>query len=594
MNYKKFKGKISPVMDLDYDLSCNLHTPETLKKKFQLLAKCGFKSINIVDPPIDDTEYAHSTKINFIPKKDNDERFLTRSMSHFKGNKMRTAVKLAKASGLKVNAIFKPYEGGGCFTAPKGHKLIPERPQVDCLGGCTSVTSFIAKHPEYRLKRIESKTNDRHLPVTSIECCFLLDKYEMTRANGKVIKTYPRISDKEITQAKNYNAEIFVSDDNSSYRKLTVKPLVKYAVKKLTIKDPNGFILKKSARCMVIKLSGINIENNFLAVRFSKGNHRLLLIPYSMIKVKSGTKTLSTTISPTYRYQPNITDIYEKNPPKPGDFKSCGFEFAYAYVTGWREWDTFGIARGKEPFIKGALCEAVPAVRKYWLDHIRKLIDYGCDGIDIRIFSHCSGIEDFANYGYNKEVVDKFRKTYGYKPRANKNDFIKLMKVRGKFFIRFVKDAVKLLHKNNRTLQFHLRHCLAKPSLGTFYHENGFWAMARVLPDWKKLVDLSDRVIISDNQNKRHLFCEQKNVALPIKKYASLKGKELWAYCYLQQGKNFNRDFLNELAEDPHINGIYLYEVVYNDREKDGILEVLNPDEVIVVKKHRKLFKELL
>jgi len=59
MSYKKFKGKIAPVMDLDYDLSCSFHKPETLRRKFQTLAGLGFKSINIVVPPHDNPDYTH-------------------------------------------------------------------------------------------------------------------------------------------------------------------------------------------------------------------------------------------------------------------------------------------------------------------------------------------------------------------------------------------------------------------------------------------------------------------------------------------------------------------------------------------------------
>jgi glycosidase len=117
-----------------------------------------------------------------------------------------------------------------------------------------------------------------------------------------------------------------------------------------------------------------------------------------MVKVKSARCILQATISPTFRYLPSLTREFEKNPPEPGDFKSCGFEFAETCQNDWRDWTVFGIARGKEPYVRGALCEAVPEVRQYWLDYIRTLLDYGCDGVDIRLLSHCSGIKDFTNY----------------------------------------------------------------------------------------------------------------------------------------------------------------------------------------------------
>ena len=589
MSYKKFKGKIVPVMDLTYDLSCSFHKPETLKKKFRALAELGFKSINIV-APAGNVDCTNAGRISFLPENDNNH--LADSCAQFK-NPFKDAVALAKQAGLKVYAIFKPYEGGGVFTVPKGHHLFPGRSQVKCLGGTTQVAPFITRHPKWRLKRKNSGKDDFRLPVTNLEFAFLLDKLPLSKSNGK---EFPAISSEKVLRSPQWRAELYVSDDNAGYSKLETSPVIKRAIKRIRITDANGFTLISSARCLVVILSGFKIKNRFMAVRFYGGEHRLLILPNSMLRVKSGARVLKTTISPTLRYQPSITREFKKNPPVPGDFKTCGFEFAESWPGGygWWEWDVFGIARGYEPYIRGCLCEAVPDVRRYWLDCIKTIMDYGCDGLDIRLLSHCSGIRDFFNYGYNEEILKVFQRRFGRLPGCGRNDFLKIMRLRGDFFLKFLKDARKMLHERGCTFQFHLRACMCRPSLGPTYHENGFWAMPKILSDWKQIVKMSDRIILSDNLSGSHYKGARKNVALPVKRYAAKLGKKVWTYCYLQQGNSFNRKFLNDFAADPHVEGLYLYEVVYNKREDDGILEVVNPARVRVVQKHKHLFKELL
>jgi len=577
-------------MDLDYDLSCSFHTPLTLRKKFEALAALGFKSINIVVPPPDNVDYTHAGRVSFLPEKNSNR--LAASRAGFT-DPFRQAVAVAKQAGLRVCGILKPYEGGGVYTVPKGHHLLPGRSQTSCLGGETQVAAFIAKHPEWRLKRRDSGKDDVHLPVTSIELAFLIDKLPAAQSGGK---SYPALSAASALPAPQWQVEIFVSDDNGGYRKLKNKITVTREIKKIRIADANGFTLLPSARCLVMTISGFRINNRYMAVHFRGKGPRLLLMPQTMVTAKSGQRVLKTTASPTLRYNPSLTREFKKNPPKPADFKTCGFEYAWSWPGGygWWEWNLVGIARGYEPYIRGALCEAVPSVRRYWLKYLKYIIDCGCDGVDIRLPSHCSGIRDFFNYGYNREILAAFKCRFGRLPGRGRGDFIKIMRIRGQFFMEFLRDARKLLHKHGRTFQFHLRNCLCKPSLGLSYHENGPWFMPKILPDWKEIVRMSDRVILSDNLSERHCIGKRKNVALPIKRYAAKLGKKVWAYCYLQQGHSFNRKVLNDFAADPHIKGIYLYEVVYNKRENDGILEVVSPTRIMVVRKHRALFKELL
>lgn len=590
----KFRRKLAAVMDLSYDLSCDFHTPETLRLKFEALRNIGFRQVNIVAPPFppDNYDYTHAARSHFFPAEWDRPNHHAASFAQF-ANPMRQAVEMAKNAGLEVHAIFKPYEGGGFFTIPVTHRLSPMRTQVPCLGGATSVADVIATHPDWRVKRRDSSPDDAHLPATRLEFTFLLDELTLVNANGDIRAEYPPISEAEVAKWPEWRAELLVSDDNATYAKLDVTPKIQREIKRIRIADPNGFTLLNSARCLVVTLTGFSISNPFLAVRFH-GEGRRLLIPHSMVKAKHGGETLKTTTSPTFRYNPSHTDVFDVRPPIPGDITTCGFEFAETCPNGWRVWDEFGVARGHEPYLRGSLCEAVPGVHAHWLEQIQTLYDYGCEGVEIRLPSHCSGIADFANYGYNDEILEAFQRRFGRPPGKGKRDFLNVMRVRGDFFVMFLEDARSLADQRRRVLNVQLRDCMLRPSLGPSFHENGFWAMIRILPDWHRVVELSDTIILSDYLSDRHFHGDRSQLELPAKRYAKKLGKDVWGYCYLQQGGSFHREFLDEMANDPYVDGLFLYEVVYNTKEDDGILEVINPEKVRVVPKHQQLFKELL
>jgi hypothetical protein len=164
------------------------------------------------------------------------------------------------------------------------------------------------------------------------------------------------------------------------------------------------------------------------------------------------------------------------------------------------------------------------------------------------------------------------------------------MKLRGEFFLQFVEGAKELLLEHQVKLQLHLRNCLINPTLEPTFPHMGFWAMPKVIPDWRHMVELADEISIKDYSFNHY---HPRN-AFEIKKYASKLHKPLWIHCYLQQGNELNIDFLNAVSEDQFVSGILLYEVVFNTRENDGLIEVTDSGLVRLVEKHRSLLQAFL
>ena len=104
------------------------------------------------------------------------------------------------------------------------------------------------------------------------------------------------------------------------------------------------------------------------------------------------------------------------------------------------------------------------------------------------------------------------------------------------------------------------------------------------------MVDLADEITMKDYSFNSY---DPEN-ALDIKRYAASQDKNVWIHCYLQQGGEFNREFLNAVADDIYVSGVLLYEVVFNHRENDGLVEVRDDGSVESVARHRQLLQACL
>lgn len=545
-------------MDLDYDLSCAFHTPELLERKIRMLAAHDFETLHIVAPPPGNPEYSHAVR---EWHGEDSRNFLRRSREALGGNPLRLAVEYAKLAGLEVIIEFKPYEGGGVFTVPHGE--IPHGGQnfMETLGGrAVGLDPFILENPSFLLER-RPCDDLRSEAVERVELVYMLDKIDGDEGVKQL-----SFDDDVISRSPLGELRIHVSFDNGTYQLYEAPFRIREYIDTRMVEDSNGVpVFPKLVRCRIVEISGLEIDAPYFSVSFTGEPTAFRMIPFSMCSAFNARHKLPVTVSPTIR-----PDSSGRLAP----FAKTGFEFEeiapYTVDSGWRACMTLGFARGRMKRLRGALCEAYPRVREYWLDQIREFISMGIAGVDIRLQNHCSGVTDFVNYGFNPPVVEAYRNVFSENILAGPCDPIKLMRVRGDFFEMFLREAGEVLHRNNCRLSVQLHAFMERPSLSTSLHELGFWANAKILPDWRKLVDLADDVVIK-NYNFGEYF---PGVANEIKNYAAEREKPLWIHCYLQQGHDWNASFLQAVDADPRVTGLLLYEVVWNNRENDGIIQI--------------------
>ena len=537
--------RLVPVMDLDYDLSCSFHTPELLKRKLELLAEHGFECIHIVAPPEGGANYSSAT---FLLPPGNDCLFARSRAAFGELDPLEWAVQCARDAGMEVIIEFKPYEGGGNLILPHGSPVPDGMTGFETLGGvAVGVEPFVAANPRFRLERCPEPEAIPG-PVTAIEVAFVTSDRPVSAVPPAV--------------------RVYTSSDNGVYLRLERQPEISSRYEMRRIVDGNGLPVAggESALCRVVRISGIRLECLYFALEFPEDDPETLRsYPFTMAKVFSGGRELPVTISERSR------EDYVLHRPMP--FAGAGFDFAVSgpalAQTGLRPVPVWGFAMGKLRHLRGCLCEAYPEVREYWLERIGRFVEMGASGVDIRLQNHCSGIVDFSKYGFNPPLAEAWRERYG-SALDPLSDPLALMRLRGEFFLRFLEEAAALLHRRAARLLCQFHGYMEHPSLSSGRDDAGFWANARVLPDWRRVAELVDELVI-----KNYNFGEYRSeTADGIKQLAAELGKPLWVHCYLQQGHDWRPDFLRALNRDPRVTGILLYEVVWNEREKDGIVKV--------------------
>ncbi len=577
---KGYSGQVAAVMDFDYDMICYLHTPENLKRKVQLLADCGFKRIYIVASPPGDPDYV----VSAVPNRKGT--YLTQSRKALGEDPLALAVKYFKQAGLEVFIQFKPYEGGGAFTVPEGVKPPYGKNWIKTLGGrAVGVDPFLAKHPEMRPKR-KPIDNLLALPADRLEMVFVLDRIpggtglkitdgamELEQRPG-----FPALGDDAIKRYPVSNVTLYTSKDNGAYDPWSGNVKISERLERRLIRNANGELMFPGAvLCRVIEISGFKTSDPYLAVKFDGDAKAFRTIPYSSscFSIYSGEQRLPVTVTPRLRNS-LLTG-------KSG-FTQNGFEFnelaPYFWDAGWKRNLLYGFARGRAGYKRGTFSEAYPEVREHWLSQIKKFIAMGCDGVDIRMMCHSAGISDFINYSFNPPIVKEYQKRYGVDITKVDPDPINMMKLRGDFFLKFVKLAADLLHANKLKLQMQMHDYQENPTLDPTFPNAGFWAAGQVVPDWRKVITIADEISIKDyNWGVYNPYNAGK-----IKDAVARLGKPLWVHCYMQQGHDLNGKFIEEVNKDKRVTGLMLYEVVYRPgRVKDGIVEITPDDTVRLV-----------
>jgi hypothetical protein len=411
------------------------------------------------------------------------------------GEPLSAAVKEAKARGLEIYGVLKPYNGGLAGSFPAGSPEAGSASQHSRIGGTiVQLIPFLERHPEMRVQRKPFAVNP-----------------------GPIRKIKLTKSDDSATRLRPEHLRIWVSENNYQYRPLDLVPTGTVSVEpaKQDVRDYHGnLITAQGAPVRVLTLTNLAITEPYVVLTstFTEGAGDFRNTPQGMVEViGDNAETLDCVLA-----------THASLWIKPRDFRTYGLEFDQGYghlsialdepwqdPTGDR-WTHFkgedefadeaifghgqaggflGIARGKNAYHAATPCEAYAEVRALWLGWVTAMLDAGVDGVDLRISAHGSLSDEPEAYGWNPPVLAEYAKRHGPGPV----DPVKLAVIRGDFYTDFVRAASALVRARGKKLQVHLHAEAFRPSL-VFGQQHGM--PANIEFQWRRWLEegLADEV----------------------------------------------------------------------------------------------------
>lgn len=564
---------MAPVIDIQPYLR-GFHDHERVQEEMLLLKKLGFERVYLVLCQPGYPAFSDPSIAVMPPHKGTGNN--TFASIHALGDPNWVFMHEAQKAGMEAWAIIKPYESGTGFTIPHGTIAPLSRKQVETIGGQhIHFDNLISDRPELRIKRkpaSDAIIKRLNKPVESIEIAFCLDSFKQTTRQGYF--EFEGLDDSKLTIPA---MTLWISRDNGRYVKYEGNYEVNSEIDYRLVRDANGFLLGDlPKRFLIMTFKGVQIPPEFSYIAVTLDEYRnLYSIPYSMIKAYTATGEIPvttgyhvrTSISPVERMKsPEEREWGLESRPVTGphaaeSFKEWGFEFEFQgtghWGDGWVSSPVFGIGIGKRQYMAGTPCEAYPEVQEYWLEQVRRIMAMGFDGIDFRLQYHSGNVADYINYGYNEPLVERYYEKHGIDILEEEADPIEIMRIRGEYFHLFLDKAAEIIHSHGKKVQVHLRHAHEEPRLNDDFNELGFWAMPKILLDWKRAVDLADEVTIKHYYHNNY----RSWMADSIKNYAHKSGKRIWVHCYISQGGELNDNFFDSVEADERVGGILLYEV---------------------------------
>ena len=366
------------------------------------------------------------------------------------GEPLALGCRLAHERGMEFYATIKPYETGASHANPKDSPEMMAVPGLPCIGGVCKVDPWVMAHPEMLVR---GRSADIPMGLEKIP----IERIQLRQKDMSPVRIAPE------------NIEIWTSDDNNAYRKQDLTFALTESIETCPrdVFELNGDqITSKGESVRALNLSGLNLLDPFIAIttNFEDRNGSFRNTAMEMVRAfgpgdqpmpvvvashKAVWRSLRDFRTGDLEYDAGLGDAIvcldvTNQPPVSSD--------AFA---GESNDGIIAIARGRNEYFSGSLCEAYPEVQAYWLSWIGACIAAGVDGLDVRISCHSSWANTPEIYGFNEPVVAEYLRRYGVNPDVEPYDPALLGALRGEFFDQFLRAAKRRLAAAGKRMQVH-------------------------------------------------------------------------------------------------------------------------------------------
>lgn len=352
------------------------------------------------------------------------------------GNPLRVAAEAAHRHDLQLYAYYKPYETGPAVYYPEGSPDARQFARIRHRGGwLTWLDPFVVDHPDLRIKhRPDNTTGD----FSGIPICAL-----------KLIKR-----DDSPTRVTREHLQIWTSQHNHGYQQLGMDFKVREAVEPSTreVRDVGGRVVtRRGDPVRVLTLSGFALTDPYVLVTtdFTDGAPDFQNTGTDMLIAldAAGSEILGVFTHGNAIWEAGRVDFRDWGLVFDNGRGRILVHLDAPNASGRKGLVAF--ARGRNDYLPGALCETEPAVRAFWLECIREMLDAGVDGVDFRVENHGTHTDYYDEYGFNDVVLTECA-------RRGKTDDATVAQVRGEAYTAFLRDAKALIAGRGKCMRINL------------------------------------------------------------------------------------------------------------------------------------------
>ena len=359
------------------------------------------------------------------------------------GDPLFAARKLAHERGLEFFVVIKPYETGITHTDPARSSKVIGMPGLPGIGGVYEADAFTLAHPELRIR---ARTAD--IPTG-------LDSVPITRIQL-------RQKDMAPARVRRENVQIWTSADNSRYERKDVAFDLAESVETCPI-DARGRdnvpVTGKGDEVRALNITGLHLLDPFVAVTtdFADEDGTFTNIVQEMVRAygPDGAEipTLAGSYHSTWRGE---RDLRSDDLTFDGGFGNMVTTLDADYSRLDSKDGVIAVAKGRNEYMSGALCEAYPEAQEYWMSWVGECIASGADGVDVRVSNHSCWTNTPGIYGFNEPIAREYERRYGSNPDTGAYEPALLASLRGEYFEQFLRRAGTRTRAAGKAFQVHV------------------------------------------------------------------------------------------------------------------------------------------
>ena len=358
-------------------------------------------------------------------------------------NNSRVFVESCKRYGMECAAVMRPLEHVS-WVAFSPYHTRGFQTGIPTMGGkMMNPSTFLAQHPDLRIKRRSYDVDPNAVNKTIASIKLYKQNNVPTRIRKENITIY---TSPDNTYYKPYNKDFTftLSEETAKETVVLAVGTPDYGTKPLT---------EKGAPIQVITLGGLEITDQFVVIGVKCGwdtisdEMRFINTPVNGIACFDAGGS-QITASPGS----NIRGTLGGLPPTEEGFNFDDGFGAYNAVT----LDPDGragyiaIAKGKDLYTRGALCECEPLVQEHWFSFLEKAMEDGHELFGNRIECHSVHVDEPFAYGYNDCIKEEYFRRYG-KCEEQDMELDKIAKIRGDMYTKlFVEGARRARAKGKK------------------------------------------------------------------------------------------------------------------------------------------------